>query len=251
MDNKKLILGIGGKKNSGKDTLSEMINYILSVGINVAKYTDWIEFRERYKLTYAKDNVIHFADILKDNLANIFQISRTCFDLREFKDELWYDIRNRIFLNDNELVVEHEKIYMNSLKNFSDMYNILTKTTFAPVIKLRTLMQHYAQLMKAIYGEDIWIRSTINNAIDKAGIYGYSIIADVRFKNESRAIRQISSSTGRLILIERESLEDNDKHCSEECNFDYDYKIENNRTLMKMFYEIQAILYNILTNEIN
>ena len=49
---KNYIIGIAGQKNSGKDTLASMINYIFSAGVTRANYSDWITKRITYDNKY-------------------------------------------------------------------------------------------------------------------------------------------------------------------------------------------------------
>ena len=70
---KKFIIGIAGAKNSGKDTVASMINYIFAVGVTRASYAEYLIKRTSIDNTY-KDRIVHFADGLKDILSNLYNI---------------------------------------------------------------------------------------------------------------------------------------------------------------------------------
>ena len=68
----KIVIGISGAKNSGKDTAASMIHYIFKSGITNATYKEWAL---KYEQTRFKPTVIHFADYLKDMLSMLSLIS--------------------------------------------------------------------------------------------------------------------------------------------------------------------------------
>ena len=53
---KKFIIGIAGAKNSGKDTVASMINYIFAVGVTRASYAEYLIKRTSIDNTY-KDRI--------------------------------------------------------------------------------------------------------------------------------------------------------------------------------------------------
>ena len=55
------VIGIAGCKNSGKDTVANMINYIFTVGVTCAKYSDYIIKKQSINISH-KDRIVHFAD---------------------------------------------------------------------------------------------------------------------------------------------------------------------------------------------
>ena len=86
---KECIIGIAGCKNSGKDTVANMINYIFATGITRSNYADYVIRRKSINISH-KDRIVHFADNMKDVMSIIFSIPRFAFDNRVKKDsEYW------------------------------------------------------------------------------------------------------------------------------------------------------------------
>lgn len=141
----KIVIGISGAKNSGKDTAASMIHYIFKSGITNATYKEWAL---KYEQTRFKPTVIHFADYLKDMLSMLFNIDRKLFDSRTYKDELWYDIHGNVFFDKPK----HDARFTNSEEICKDVtIDDLKITPLAyymnnyqfVFIKLRTLLQYF------------------------------------------------------------------------------------------------------------
>lgn len=248
-----MIIGIGGTRGSGKDTLASMINYILEVGTAKAKYSDWNKKNNtfaRLSSTYKKpDTIIHYADNLKDCLSIIYNIRRDYFDDRKYKEDMWYCFNNRRFYPNTDLVggtfykIDIKDLELNSLSY------ILTNLRFQCVIKLRTLLQYFGtNVCRQILGKDIWLNSTITKANELNYLKGFCIIADVRFNNESEAISKYISN--RVIKIERDSATSTGEsseggHQSEICDFQYTDLITNNSTLLTLYYKALAFVNSL------
>lgn len=246
---KSYIIGISGCKNSGKDTVASMINYIFATGITNAKFQDWILKRESYDNTNT-DRIIHFADGLKDVLSIMFSIDRKFFDIREYKDDHWFCITTNNFITHEQAIsnpdikcVTNELLTIYSLADIIKIYN---KSIIC--IKLRTLLQYFGfDIARRYLYDNIWVNSTINKAIDKALSRRLCIIADVRFANEADSIKtNYPSLYGGLIKINRETnIKDN--HKSEQIDFDCDFIINNNGKLSNLFYKVLDICQKIIT----
>lgn len=229
-----MIIGIAGNINSGKDTVASMLLYIHTVGKNNAKYRDWITKRMAYDNSF-KHKIVHFAYVIKSNLADIFCIDVDYFNNRKFKDELWYYPSTGKFIEDKELKSYYNKI---TLDNF-DEFNANNPNH---VIKLRTLIQTYAEKCKEMFGELVWCKTTINQAYWVNQAHKICVIPDVRFHNESLSIR---ANNGIVIKINRLDNTIKSNHVSENNDFEYDYLIENNGNLQNLFYKVLAIYEQI------
>lgn len=232
---KRVIVGVKGTKGSGKDTVADMIRYIMSVGTTQATYDNYIW------CTKNRDNELdvpirHFADKLKDDLSVIFGIPRENFDSSEFKDEKYYHFRTGGFIKKIDTVIPINEITLTDLSH-DNLAGLRAINKDDCVIKLRTLMQYYGtEVMRNQIGTDVWIRSTINTAIKDRDYYGFAVIADVRFYNEWQAVRNIG---GKIIHVVRGRLEDKVEHSSEYItSSSSDYEIENNGNLMGLFYKV-------------
>ena len=248
-----VIIGIGGHKNCGKDLVANIFAYINYVGINQSSYHDWQLNHQEYEITL-KNNIVHFADALKDNLSVIFDIRRDLFDDRYYKDNCWYDFRINDFILNKWLTNEHHKLFIDDFKSLDSFKKLIADNPERPCIKLRTLMQVYGQLMRDIFGDDIWATSAIRKA-SKIALYNkIGLIADVRYINEVIAIKSCNSSMGYVVRIFRDVADKNDiidNHESEQCMFDYDFKINNNTTLVNLFYQCFNIYKQIYENSLS
>lgn len=230
-----MIIGIAGNINSGKDTVASMLNYIFVVGKNRAKFSDWMIKQQAYNNSF-KHRTIHFADIIKLNLSYIFSLDVDVFNNRKFKDELWYIPSTGKFIEDNE-TQEYHKI---ELENYLE----LDISNPKHIIKLRTLIQMYAEHCKTLFGHRIWIKSTIIQACNIVKYHKYCLIPDVRFLDECYAIQR---KNGIIIYLTRPNNGIESNHISENNNLTYNYHIDNNSNLSNLFYKVLAI-YDTIKN---
>lgn len=250
---KSYIIGIAGKKNSGKDTVASMINYIFAKGITAATYRDWLLCRESYDATY-KHRIAHFADSLKDCLSIIYHIPRQYFDDREYKDNMYYNLRTGEFIHKKKVTQRGDHYFVidiETLNNSSIREQIETYDELFPLITLRILMQYFGtNLCREYLQFDIWIKATMAKASDICLANRLCIIPDVRFTNEATAIQAKTSSLyGGIIMVRRDnndSDDDIDYHSSEIVTFSTDYSITNNGTLMDLFYKVIEICQKII-----
>lgn len=253
---KSYIIGLAGNKNSGKDTVASMINYIFAVGITKAKYSEWILKRASYDETY-KDRIVHFADSLKDCLSIIYNIPRNAFDDRIIKDEMYYSFSTGQFI-DKQVVDQHPNDYNvitnEVLKHSSLNYEFETYDELYSVITIRTLMQYFGtELCRNNLGTDIWIKSAIGKIVEVAANRRVCIVPDVRFTNESIAIHRDSPSLyGRVVRINRNinNTGERDYHDSEIISFSTDYSINNDGSLNQLFYKVLEVCQKILSLQV-
>ena len=249
---KNFIIGIAGCANSGKDTVASMINYIFAVGITRATYGDYLIKKVKIDNTHA-DRIVHFADNMKDIMSIMFGIPRCCFDDRQKKDNAYWDYFNKTFVSfadvirDNDALVIHntdELYYTNPL---SEMIKFAIKEHKHLYIKVRTLMQYFGtNICRTFIDEDIWIRSTMVKIVNVANARRLCIISDVRFANEAKAIQSVSEPLyGGVIKVNRNNNE-NYKHSSEIIDFTVDFEIDNDSTLMQLFYKVLEICQTLV-----
>lgn len=239
---KNVIIGIAGQKNSGKDTVASMINYIATVGCAAAKYEQWMIRKAAYDIK-TRDKIIHFADSLKDCLSIIYDIPRKYFDNRRYKDELFYVLDERRFITyeDCQRDSRYYIIEISDLEN-TELSYILSRNIKTCVIKLRTLMQYFGTLCRENLYDSIWVDSTMRKSHSIAVDKGYCIIPDVRHKIEVDAIMK-SSLYGGVIIIKRDNIRP--EHSSEEIDFEGSNVIINDSTLMKLFYKVLNFMQNL------
>lgn len=250
---KSYIIGIAGKKNSGKDTVASIINYIFAKGITATTYRDWLLYKESRDAAY-KHRITHFADALKDCLSIIYHIPRQYFDDREYKDNMYYNLRTGEFVRKDRVTQRGDHYFVidiETLNNSSIREQIETYDELFPLITLRTLMKYFGtNLCREYLQSDIWIKATMAKASDICLANRLCIIPDVRFTNEATAIQTKTPFLyGGVIMVRRDnngSDDDIDYHSSEIVTFSTDYSITNNGTLMDLFYKVVEICQKII-----
>ena len=229
----KFIIGIAGKKNSGKDTFAKMLHYCFTNhNPTYYDYANRIDTREL-------PHTMSFADPIKRVLSDIFGINKIDFDVREFKDEKYYCPYDNNYV-DEQYARRHIILTVEDL-NKLNKYVIDGSCTDMGLfenkvyVKLRDLMQWFGTTIgRNIIGENVWINGTIRKVVQNRDKFDHNIyIPDVRFSNENDAIRKLYK--GVTIKIVRDKNEINN-HVSEDINFECDYTVVNNTTLEKLFY---------------
>ena len=219
-----------------------MIGYIAQVGCAAAKYEQWLIKGEMYDLNN-KNKIIHFADALKDCLSIIYDIPRSYFDNRKYKDELWYVLSEKRFISYEDITRDprYDVIEISDLYSESLSYIISNKKAIG-CIQLRTMMQYFGTLCRCTLSDTIWVENTIRKANTIATDLGFCIIPDVRHAIEASALKELSLYGG-LIVVKRGN--EIAKHSSENINFIGDYEIDNNGTKMQLFYKVLQFMQNL------
>lgn len=247
---KNYVIGIIGAKNSGKDTIASMINYIFAVGTTKASYVDYLIKKMSIDNNY-KDRIVHFADGLKDILSIMYNISRDRFDDRDSKDNMYYNIKSGTFLPCNavENKPDVEIITIDKLQNHNIKYILDNSKCDFVYIKIRTLMQYFGtDICRNMLADDIWIRQTMTKVVNIAETRKVCIMPDVRFSNEANVIRCCNVPLyGELIAVKRDNTSNTSmsEHSSENANISADFNIDNNGTLMMLFYKVLEICQKI------
>lgn len=238
------LIAIAGRRNSGKDTVANMISYISSVGTK-ASFEDWqdniIPSTGRLELLR-----VNFADAVKDIISVILSIPRSYLDDRTKKDMLYYCPKNNNFCNWADLE-RFGYIYV-TLKDypiygFDNIINPNFKIrSMSPAIKLREVMQFIGtDIGRKYLGENIWTNIAKIKIINKMKTNGRCYVSDVRFNNECEAIKDLG---GKVILINRPNT-NNPEHESEEINIAPHYIIDNDKKLSNLFYKVLRLTYEL------
>ncbi len=217
------IIVISGLKNSGKDTVADMLQYCLSVPEPFRKYWMYRHYRYAFNSTYEK---VAFADSLKDTLSVLFGIPVEKFYERDFKEH-FYIKGLEITDSPDNVLDESNFIEMLSKKDFSFL-----KTHF---ITIRQLLQCFGtEIVRGLFGDAFWAERAMKHTFDKM------IITDLRFKVELEAVRK---RNGLVLYIDNPNCTP-EQHASEsevlemKNNHDFDFIIENNGTLEDLFNKI-------------
>ena len=243
-----MIIGISGRKQSGKDTIGRIIQYLL----RDYAYIDY-SFEQYFNFETSKTwQIKKFADKLKDMVCMLIGCTREQLEDETFKntelgEEWWYykipniGIVNRGFYanqSDNELCekrylikptprllmqllgtecgreILHPNIWVNSV--FADYRRSLRNVKNVPTTGMRTSM------LQADYPN--WI------------------ITDVRFPNEADAIKQ---RDGVIIRVNSGRCNNDDNHPSEtglDKYMNFDYIISNDGSIEQLIEKVRRIL---------
>lgn len=200
-----------GRKGSGKDTATKLLNFYLSKGRPITEKVK--EETINGILSLSKESfrfdTVAFGDKLKSLLLDIYDLPQTNKYLLYYptKDNLYFDLEK----------------------------NSIQSSDSATSIPLRTLLQQTADKIKKTFGEDYFIKSlfrTIENYCKKE-----VIVPDCRYINEYEALRDKGFY---IIKIERDSAL-KDSHDSENSAVNlpddmFDAKISNNGTLKDLAF---------------
>lgn len=221
-----IIIGISGKKRSGKDTLGKYI--------------------QGWNKTFANKK---FADKIKDMICVLINCTR-----EQLEDEEWRTTP----LNESWWVYYdgcHQEPYIGGNMKMLDDYNTKIRKT-SP----RDLMQLLGtECGRQIIHPDVWVNSTMREYVRKvrqfaefvdggpmmASLYPNWVITDVRFPNEVQAIEKAG---GIVIRVERPELTYTDEHASETSLDDWEFPnkiVTNSMDVLKTEIEKILITHNI------
>lgn len=240
MEDIRPIIGILAPKQSGKDTVAKMLVYIFNVGPLRANFREWTIKYDRPTKDKKLKQVIHFGDYPKDILSKTLGIERSLFDDVEYKENKYYLMDTRTFVDKDKLTSNYI-VASNNVLDVSPLASLCNTYYDKVAITLRTLMQYFGTgLGRNCLSRDCWVRPTISDAINISNKYGYSIIADVRFNNESNAIT--NQKDGYVIRLVRETGYVDD-HVSEVIDgVEFNLLIENNGSKLELFHRVIAFV---------
>lgn len=212
-----MIIGISGKKGSGKDTLAEILNKLtsnhsLEGSEKSLKFWEWESAKTKYDLK-------SFASKVKEVVSVLTGISLEDLEDREVKE---------MELNEDWWVwkLEREGNYSTILRPYQDSEG----TENFELVKMtpRKLLQLVGtECGRNIIHPNIWINSLLSSYNKD---FTNWIITDVRFKNEAQAIKKRG---GILIRINRETgfLDNHSSETDLDDYSDWDFVIDNNGSM--------------------
>jgi hypothetical protein len=240
-----LILGISGRKQSGKSTIG---NFILSLYLAKLGYCE--------KIYMDEDGQLLISDILGDTrYEGVFDIRKL---VETYNDPRFIQAINKlnskvkiynfadILKTDiciNMLGLTYDQCYGTD-DNKNEMTNIVWNDK---KLSARDVMQVVGTDIFRKLDTNVWVRSTINKIIrDKPDL---AVITDCRFPNEVDSIKQ---SGGKVIRLTRNPFQSDhisetvlDKDSYDWSNFDY--VVDNSDvTLLDQFTQIKKLLEEIL-----
>lgn len=235
------IIAIQGYKNVGKDTVAEMLQYLLSTPSIMHNYTIYKILRTNLKFT-KNFKIVRYADKMKKMLSHLLNVNIADFEDRNFKEHCYIDFTNlsKYFIDNVNTSPYKDKILSDSKfsKEIKKPNSNITKDYF---LSIRQILQYFGtEIMRYYFGDKLWVLSTLSTK------HRNIIISDQRFTIENK----ITSSLGATIIhVTRPSCE-RGSHSSEselEALYNsksYTYLIENNGTLKELFNNCKNIVRN-------
>lgn len=248
-----IVIGISGKKGSGKDTAAKFMNYIYTKGGN-CEYSDWLEDKDKHDYNVWLP-ITHFADTLKNVLFVIFGIK---FDElgNKAKDNMYYiisdalqgtpstgwlqsktwcDANNYVEIPINELEKRTLKDFVDNCDSFIGGY----------CIKLRTLLQYIGtNVLRNNISDNVWFIKFHQYVRHNLKYCGICFVPDVRFQNEATMLKLKYDA----VLINIRGRNDKPaEHVSElDMEGNADFIIDNtNMTLEDLFNECKRLILKI------
>lgn len=240
-----IILGISGRKQSGKSTVA---NFILSLYLAKMNYCEQILMSEDGKLLVS--------DILGDTRFegefNIAKLIEKYHDPRliEAMDKLQTKVKVYNFADvlKTDICINILGLTYDQCYGTDEDKNTLTHVIWEDKqLTAREVMQIVGTDIFRKLDPNIWVRSTINKIFrEKPDL---AVIADCRFPNEVEAIKQIDGKVMRLTRAPFASDHESETILNKE-NYDwtnFDYIVDNSdRSLLEQFNEIKKLLEEIV-----
>ena len=229
------LLAVSGVKGSGKDLVSDMLQYCLSVPKVFRQYFLYKHFNKLIRPKYKK---LAFADPLKKMLSSLLNIELEKFYDRDFKEN--HIINVSTLSTPHMKIVDGDIVCFNKLSDskFNKLVKQLDPSLVESNLSLRQLLQYFGtEIMQKYFGKRVWINSTLANRSK------YTIISDLRFIEEYNAIKE---NGGLVIYINRPNYEFG-QHASEREmkelleNNKYDFIINNNGSIEDLFNQVKSI----------
>lgn len=198
LNSKMQLIGLHGKKQVGKDTIAEYL---------VDQY-----FYER----------IAFADVLKEAVANLFNISREMVDELKLEDSI--GCKGHVVLQIDGFI-EYDYSWREFLQRFG------------------------TEMGRNTFGQHFWLDAWHDRYEAARQRKQNVVVTDVRFENEAR---RILSEGGYVIEVTRPTSTNEDEHASEQRISEelIDGWIDNNGTIEQLYADVDQLMEDIENGKI-
>lgn len=228
------IISIGGLRDSGKTTATDMLVYILNAPKAFRTYK-WYKLLRKFPFKKRWETTA-FAKPLKETLSIILNKPMSWFESRTNKETYYVDLNTlRIY--------PRWKLYNDIVLSESKFQKLIKSGEPLPtenLISIRQLMQYYGtEVVRKYLGDKTWINATLNKSHD-----GKIIVSDLRFKIEHS---EIKNRKGTTIYIKRDKAvpgnHSSEKEVVELYNEGkFDYIVENNGSLSDLFNALKKLI---------
>jgi len=271
----KNLISISGKINSGKDTVGEIINYLIHCQYDSTTYVDWLNQVHTKGYTY---KIKKFADVLKDCVCIILGCTRLQLENQEFKDtelgkEWWYyrtpsrSLISYLDKNQPEFIKKYELIKLTPRKLLQLLGTDCGRNIIHPQIWINAAFANYTRTggdkygghnssFFAGYGGKCTICNRSYTSSNKRMTLCKEhweelcnnmpnwIFTDMRFPNELEAVKLRGGLTIRVNRDNGTRAIDVNSHESETSLDDatFDYVIDNNSDFKNLIEKVRSIL---------
>lgn len=205
-----MIIGISGKAQSGKNTICDMISYV------VWYYNDYYKYKKLYPDDVENFSYKHYCECL-DSI-NVCR-TRARIELHSFAEKL--------------------KKSLGAILNVdsSNFENQTFKQSINPIFNLtyRQLLQKFGTAIREGVDSDFWVKVTLQNYNDSK----LWLLSDVRFNSE---VNGIINKEGYVVRVNRPGAGAGN-HISETelDNYHFKYIIENDGTLEDLLHKVKVL----------
>ena len=241
-----MIIGISGKKQSGKNTVADIWQYLYDYHNNDYKHpinrndlNSYLKNSHNLKCEWEQKS---FAEKIKKIVCLLLNCTMTdledpIFKETELGEEWWKYEVSKYYLGKKEIIKYYDYHYMENSLNAKEITKL--QGYYLNLIKLtpRILMQLLGtDAGRNIIHPNIWVNSLMRD-------YNGSkwLISDVRFPNELEAIKMHNN---KLIRVVR-TFEHEDDHLSEialDYYDDWNYVINNNGSIDNLIFKVKEIM---------
>lgn len=236
----KQIIAIQGYKNSGKNSVADMLQFLLNTPSWKHSYGFYKLFGGSVSTSRKKYQQVSYAGRLKEVAAAILGVPVESFEDRNFKENCYVDFTTLSLIWKDD-ITDDSKI-LNDAKFSKEVKRLDKRLAREYYLSVRQVLQYLGtEIMRHYLGDDLWILAALKSEYDKI------IIPDQRFVNE----HYNAKNNGAIVVhvtrpgcmagthaseLELKTLEEEKM---------YDYLLENKGTLKDLFNGCKAIIKHL------
>lgn len=247
------LIGLVGKKQNGKSTVADVIQFLTSHYGNSGNFSDYIKYKHHEGKYFSEYEIKSFAGKLKQIVSLLIGCNISDLESEEFKNKPLGEEWNKYKTPNGFISVEeHNNLHKNQ-QDWCELIKLtprillqLTGTQYGrdlihPNLWVNSLFSDYRPERNKSYNEEDF-EIMVNGFSDVKIIYPKWIISDVRYLNEVEAIK---SRDGIVIQITNPRTISIDSHESENAlseHNDFDYHILNDSSIEDLVVKVKQML---------
>jgi hypothetical protein len=224
------ILGISGKKQSGKNTMANYIQGTILRGLDMVQDFSIIEGGHLSVLTSSQDgtsgwgifdtnrNDTQFVEYAHHHLWPHVKMYSFAGGLKSICVEFFGLTPEQVYGTDEQKNTETHMLWKDMPSTSDSRWMVNAGANRSPNMTAREFMQYFGtDIMRRMY-EPVHVNHTINRILSEQS--ELAIVPDVRFPNEVKAIQDVG---GKVVRLARDTKEDSHSSecCLDEDNFDW------------------------------